>query len=248
MAERRMFTKKITESDAFLEMPSSAQNLYFHLNMEADDDGFVNAPKKIMRMVGASDDDIKLLIMKKFVLVFDSGVIVIKHWRMHNLIRSDRYHPTQYQEEFRTLELKEDNAYRQPLKAIEEEPERCLATTWQPNDNQMEPEVRLGKDRRGKVSIVRHKHGEYQNVLLTDEEMEKLKTEFPNDYQQRIERLSEYIASTGKRYKNHLATIRSWARKDRPREEKPPVYDSSTNKDMSADDEAELLRLMKGEI
>lgn len=148
-----MFTKKITESDAFLEMPSSAQNLYFHLNMEADDDGFVNAPKKIMRMVGASEDDFKLLLVKKFILVFESGVIVIKHWRMHNLIRADRYHPTQYQEEYRSLELKEDNAYRLTTNTIEEEPQKELATTWQPSGNQMETEVRLGKDSIGKVSI-----------------------------------------------------------------------------------------------
>lgn len=152
MAERRMFTKKITESDAFLEMPSSAQNLYFHLNMEADDDGFVNAPKKIMRMVGASDDDIKLLILKKFVIVFESGVIVIKHWRMHNLIRADRHHDTQYQEELKRLEIKENKAYRLVTDNNEEQPQISMTTTWQPDDTQMETEVRLGKDRLDKSS------------------------------------------------------------------------------------------------
>ena len=158
--------------------------------------------------------------------------------------------PTKYQNLLATLYFDENMSYSQ-TPDDGHKPVVNLATNGKPSDNQtgdnLATEVRLGKDRIDKVSIVRHKHGEYQNVLLTDEEMEKLKTEFPNDYQQRIERLSEYIASTGKRYKNHLATIRSWARKDKPREEKPPVYDSSTNKDMSADDEAELLRLMKGE-
>lgn len=106
-----MFTKKITESDAFLEMPSSTQMLYFHFCMNADDDGFVNNPKKIQRMCGASDDDFKLLIAKSFVLTFDSGIIVIKHWKMHNYIQSDRYVPTDYVEEKSMLGLKKNKAY-----------------------------------------------------------------------------------------------------------------------------------------
>lgn len=136
MAEKRMFTKKITESDAFLDMPLSAQCLYFHLNMNADDDGFVNAPKKIQRLIGAKDDDLKLLIAKSFILVFETGVLVIKHWRMHNTIRQDRYHPTDYQEEYKKLELKGNNSY-----------------TWQPNGNQMEAENRLDKISIDKNSI-----------------------------------------------------------------------------------------------
>lgn len=115
MAEKRMFTKKITESDAFLDMPLSAQCLYFHLNMCADDDGFVNAPKKIQRLIGAKDDDLKILIMKSFLLVFEHGVVVIKHWRMHNTIRQDRYHPTDYQEEFKSLGLKSNGSYSMKL-------------------------------------------------------------------------------------------------------------------------------------
>ena len=79
MAEKRMFTQKIIDSDAFLEMPTSAQALYFHLNMRADDDGFVNNPKKITRYVGAAEDDLKLLLLKRFIIGFESGVIVIKH-------------------------------------------------------------------------------------------------------------------------------------------------------------------------
>ena len=106
MAERRMFAKTIVDSDAFLDMPLSSQALYFHLSMRADDDGFVNNPKKIQRMIGCSDDDLKLLIAKRFVLIFDSGVIVIKHWRLHNTLRKDRYKPTIYQEEFKKLILK----------------------------------------------------------------------------------------------------------------------------------------------
>lgn len=111
MAQKRCFTPKIVESDAFLEMPLSTQCLYFHLNFSADDDGFVNSPKKVMKMVGCSEDDLKLLIAKSFVLVFESGVLVIKHYRMHNTLKNDRYKPTDYQEEFAQLGLKDNNSY-----------------------------------------------------------------------------------------------------------------------------------------
>ena len=111
MAERRMFAKTIIDSDAFLDMPLSAQALYFHLSMRADDEGFVNNPKRVQRMIGASDDDLKLLIMKRFILAFDSGVIVIKHWRIHNYIAKDRFTPTVYKEERGELQLDEKNAY-----------------------------------------------------------------------------------------------------------------------------------------
>ena len=99
MAERRMFAKTIIDSDAFIDMPLSTQTLYFHLSMRADDDGFINNPKKIQRMIGATDDDLKLLLAKRYILAFDSGVIVIKHWKIHNYIEKDRYKPTVYIEE-----------------------------------------------------------------------------------------------------------------------------------------------------
>ena len=111
MAQKRMFTMKIVDSDAFLDMPMSAQCLYFHLNMRADDDGFIGNPKRIMRTVGARDDDMRILISKRFVLTFDNGVIVIKHWRMHNCISQNRYHETQYTDEKRTLLLKDNKSY-----------------------------------------------------------------------------------------------------------------------------------------
>ena len=111
MAERRMFTKKIIDSDAFMDMPLSTQALYFHLNMRADDDGFINNPRKIMRMIGASEDDMKVLLTKRFIIGFESGVVVVKHWRMHNLLRKDRYTETHYMEEKNMLFLKENGAY-----------------------------------------------------------------------------------------------------------------------------------------
>ncbi|HFJ5786140.1 replisome organizer [Enterococcus faecium] len=234
MAERRMFAKTIIDSDAFLDMPLSTQALYFHLSMRADDDGFINNPKKIQRMVGCGDDDLKLLMAKRFILVFESGVIVIKHWKIHNYIRNDRYKPTLYQDEKALLADKDNKAY-----TFAEELSKHDEKLGIPDDNQavyqMDTQVRLGKDRLGKDRLgkdskeikdltpskkskakpIRHKYGEYKNVLLSDEQMEKLKTEFPNDYQERIERLSEYCESSGKTYKNYLATIRSWARKEK---------------------------------
>ena len=140
MAEKRMFTQKIIDSDAFLDMPLTTQALYFHLNMRADDDGFINNPKRIQRTIGASDDDLKLLIAKRFLICFDSGVIVIKHWRMHNTLRKDRYSPTQYQEELKTLDVKDNNSYTE--KRNDSLPEtdwqpvgNQMATRWQPNGN-----------------------------------------------------------------------------------------------------------------
>ena len=111
MAERRMFAKTIVLSDAFLDMPLSARCLYFTFGMLADDDGFVNSPKSIMRQSGASNDDLNLLIAKKFILTFDSGVIVIKHWRINNYLRNDRYKETTYLEEKNALVIKENGVY-----------------------------------------------------------------------------------------------------------------------------------------
>ena len=116
MAERRMFAKTIIDSDAFLDMPLSTQALYFHLSMRADDEGFVNNPKKIQRMIGASDDDCKLLMAKRFILTFESGVIVIKHWYIHNYIQKDRCKETLYQEEKSTLALDDKKAYTEAVK------------------------------------------------------------------------------------------------------------------------------------
>ena len=104
MAQRRMFSKKVTDTDKFLEMPLSSQALYFHLNMGADDDGFIDRPKTIQKTIGASDDDMKLLTVKQFIIPFESGIVVIKDWRIHNYIRKDTYQPTIYQEEKRLVE------------------------------------------------------------------------------------------------------------------------------------------------
>ena len=146
MAERRMFAKTIIDSDAFLDMPMSTQALYFHLSMRADDDGFINNPKRIQRMIGASDDDLKLLIAKSFIIVFESGVVVIKHWKIHNYIQSDRYKPTVYAEEKSLLDIKKNKAYT--LNSNE-----CIQNGYIMDTQDRLGKDRLGKDRLGKDSI-----------------------------------------------------------------------------------------------
>ena len=251
MAQRRMFAMTIIDSDAFLDMPLSAQALYFHLSMRADDEGFINNPKRIQRAIGASDDDMKLLNAKNFVIRFGSGIVVIKHWRIHNYIRGDRLKGTVYAEERKMLDVKGNGAYTikpELTRIAEDGAGACqsnvshLSDKCQSNVSQMTDacpaNVGIGKDRLDKVSIgevkeinarartreekpVKHRYGEYNNVLLSDDEMEKLKAEFPNDWQERIDNLSRGIASHGYKYKNHLATIRNWARRDEARKPSP---------------------------
>lgn len=143
MAERRMFAKTIIDSDAFLTMPASSQNLYFHLGMRADDDGVVNNPRTIMRLVGAHEDDMNILISKKFVIVLQDSLIVIKHWKINNYIRSDRYVQSKYKEEISCLSLDENNAYSVNNSQV--------TTTCQPAGI---PTVSTGKVSIGKDSIV----------------------------------------------------------------------------------------------
>lgn len=111
MAKRRMFSKDIITSDAFLDMPASTRNLYFYLSMEADDDGFVNKPLAIMRTIGGGKDDMNLLFHKKFIIDCGDGIVVIKHWRIHNYIAKDRYTETKYKEKKEQLILDENKAY-----------------------------------------------------------------------------------------------------------------------------------------
>lgn len=141
MAERRMFAKSIIDSDAFLDLPQSTQLLYFHLAMRADDDGFVNNPKRVARTVGCGDDDARLLLAKQFIISFASGVIVIRHWRMHNYIQKDRYHETVCKDEKASIQLTENGTYL-PLDTA------CIQ-----NVSKMDTEVRLGKDSISKSNI-----------------------------------------------------------------------------------------------
>lgn len=159
MARKRMFSPEIVGSDAFLDMPTSSQLLYFHLAMRADDDGFVT-PKMVMRLIGSGDDDIKVLILKRFILPFESGVIVIKHWLIHNLIRSDLYKETLYKKEKETLGLNENGAYTELREGVSEI-KQIEAPEWlkkrrkggERTANVPQTVPRIGKDRIGKDRI-----------------------------------------------------------------------------------------------
>lgn len=145
MSERRMFTKKITDADAFTSLPPTTQAFYFHLCMNADDDGFNNKIRQAMFNAHADQNDYNLLVQQRFIIPFESGIIVIKHWKLHNIIRNDRYHETEYVDEKARLVLKENGVYT--------ESDNQVTTKCQPSDNQMETEVRLGKVSIGKDSI-----------------------------------------------------------------------------------------------
>jgi len=148
MAERRMFAKTVIDSDAFLDMALSTQALYFHLSMRADDDGFVNNPKKIMRMVGAGEDELKVLVGKKFIIGFESGIIVIKHWKLHNYIQKDRYKATVYHEEMNKIGTKDNNVYTMDTKCVQDGDTGKVRLG--------KDRLELGKDRLGKVSLYEH--------------------------------------------------------------------------------------------
>lgn len=348
MAERRMFAKTIVLSDAFLDMPMSARCLYFTLGMFADDDGFINNPKSIMRQCGASQDDMNILLFRKFLISFDDGVIVIKHWRIHNYIQKDRYIPTKYEEHKLSLGLDSNNAYTLDgiIEMVDKEPlsdarqkrldavknsslpysftykirqafvgEKCpicgctmgvairsnddpiIATTPMPTiqhnipisqggthelDNisvicskcnmsiqdkptgelnnalvakkwaeicgvsGMDTQVSIGKNSidKNRVSIesnnntnnkkaVKHKHGEYGRVLLTDKEYEKLVADFGADkIEQQITLLDEYVESNNNKnkYTNFNLVLRKsinngWFDKTRKPTTEYDVYD-----------------------
>lgn len=232
MAERRMFAKTIVTSDAFLDMPLSARCLYFTLGMFADDDGFVNNPKSIMRQVGASTDDLNLLLLKRFILSFESGVVVIKHWRIHNYIQKDRYKETKYLDEKSTLSVDDNGAYTE-----------CIQDVYK-----LDTQVRLGEDRIVKDSIeecisaeptpapkkpTKHKRGEYSHVLLTEDQEQKLIDEYGEIVTAKaITFLDEYIEMKGYKAKNHYLAIKKWVIDAvKEREPKQSSYQSSFDTD-----------------
>jgi uncharacterized phage protein (TIGR02220 family) len=152
MAERRMFAKSVIESDIFLDLSATARLLYFDLGMRGDDDGFVDSPRRVMRITGASDDDLKLLIAKHFLIPFESGVVVIRHWKIHNYLRSDRYKPTLYQQEKELLTEGASGIYDMLS-------DFGIPTVHQPSTECL-PSGSIGKDRLGKVRGTEDRGGE----------------------------------------------------------------------------------------
>ena len=210
VAKKRMFNIDIVGSDAFLDMAHESQALYLQLSMRADDDGFIGNPKTVVRIAGVSNAAFEELLQKRFILQFQSGVVVVKHWKINNDIKKDRYSPTVYTDEFQMLSTKENKAYTERSVNVS-----TLDTERRQNVSTLDTQYSIDENSKDKDSIVlcKHAHGFFSNVLLTDEEMQKLSSEIPNldDY---IERLSNYLANNKKEYKSHCATIRNWYKRD----------------------------------
>lgn len=146
MAEKRMFSKKIVDVDSFLDMPATARLLYYDLAMRADDDGFVGSPRGIMRLTGATNDDMNILLMRGFVLTFETGVIVIRHWRLHNYIQKDRYKPTEYTKEKARLSVDESGAYEMDTECIQPVSNPCPQIRDRYRDRLDSGQVRLDEN------------------------------------------------------------------------------------------------------
>ena len=219
MAQRRMFSRKITESDQFLDMPMSAQSLYFHINMQADDDGFVGNVKTIKRMIGASDDDLKLLIAKQFLIPFDTGIVVIRDWKIHNYIQKDRYTETFYKHEKAMLETTDNKQYQ------------VMDTECIQDVSSLDTQVRLGKDRLGKDRLEIEKEIDSNNSQQSQKRyaddsqymkvavylFEKIKERLPNkkepDFQKWADEVRKTVELDGvpvERYKEVL----DWSQND----------------------------------
>lgn len=202
-----MFSLKIVDSDLFLDMPLSSQCLYFHLSMRADDDGFVNNSKKIIKIIGANEDDLKILIAKGFVIVFEQGIIVITHWKINNFIRKDRYKPPLYENEVQSLSQTKNGMY---IKEVGCHLVAERLTSGQPSIDK----VSIDKGRVEQDTPFSF-YGEYQNIILTDEQYKTLQGKLQGHTDIMIGKLSRYIKSTGKTYQDHYVTILNWYEQDK---------------------------------
>lgn len=258
MAERRMFAKTIIDSDAFLDMPLTSQALYFHLSMRADDDGFVNNPKRIQRLIGANDNDLGMLIAKRFLIPFESGIVVIKHWRIHNYIQNDRYKESVYTDEKGMLEIKPNKAYSFKKSLCIQDEEDMYPECIQ-NVSKVDTQVRLGKDREGEVSVeeqitahVPTLYGDHNLVSLSDAELEGLVNtygkEITDDY---IQRIDDYMYYNNKQYPSHYKTIIRWIEKDKKdgayhKPAKPSTFNNFEQRD-ETDYDKQVREMMKAQ-
>lgn len=220
MAERRMFAKTIIDSDAFIDMPLSTQALYFHLSMRADDDGFINNPKKIQRMVGASDDDLKVLVMKRFIIPFESGIVVIKHWKIHNYIQKDRYKPTVYVEEKAMLVSKDNGSYTECIHDVSKAETqvsigKSIDSLGQYSGSVGEDtDTAATADRSTQLKLIGGTLGK-NVVYLTDEQLEKLLDKMGMDaFNRYVGRLADYIIEKNAHINSHYNTILKWYEED----------------------------------
>lgn len=215
MAEKRMIAKSIVDSDAFLDMPVTARLLYFDLNIRADDDGFVNSPKKIMRITGASQDDLTILALKKFIIPFENGVIVIKHWRVHNYIRKDTYTETNYQDQKAMLELDKKGIYHlrqygetQHLEGAVTEPSRsCDEIVAQTSID----EISIDQSSKEKNNEKKQKVKFAEYVSMEQKEYDALVDRLGEQFTRKcIEKLDNYKGASKKKYASDYRAILSW--------------------------------------
>jgi hypothetical protein len=224
-----MFSKTVIDSDAFLDMPLSTQALYFHFAMRADDDGLINNARKIQRMLGASDDDCKLLVAKDYIICFDSGIVAVTHWKQHNYIQKDRYRGSKHLAEKNQLLLKDDKTYEkaciQDVYRLDTQDSIGKLSIDKDRDS-------IGKDSKGECEGERKPNftplksqtveksvensaslllGSHANVQLTDKELARLKLLYPAQWERMIEDLSAFMATTGKKYDRHYDIITGWA-------------------------------------
>ena len=221
MAQKRMFDKTITNDDCFLEMPIGSQVLYFHLSMNADDDGFINNWKSIMRMIGAKEDDLKVLIAKSYVIPFDTGVIVIKHWKINNYLRNDRYKPTRFQEEYKQLVLNNDLVYQLDTNGIHS----------------------IDKNRIDKNSI-EYKESTKKFIKPTIEEI----TEYCKERNNGINANAFYDFYESKNWyvgknkmKDWKACVRTWEQRQPKKETKPEWFDKELKNEKITEEEKQQL-------
>ncbi len=220
-----MFTKKVTDSDDFIAMGASAQALYLHLNQGADDEGFTNQVQMAMFKAHASIDDLKVLLAKRFIIQFESGVIVIKHWRMHNTLRKDRFTPTNFQEELKQLGIKSNGSYTLDMAQAERLPNGCQMVAVDKSS------INLEKEREGEVNL---DYSECSTTATTDDKIQVWEGSLGKgvvrltenqigalldelglsafDYY--VERLADFIIEKKARVRNHYETILQWARED----------------------------------
>lgn len=212
MGNHRMFSNTLTDSDSFLEMPLSTQALYFHLGMKTDDEGFVGNPKKTIRSVNCTEDDFQPLVTKGYVICFESGVVVITHWHIHNKIRKDRFKDTIYQDEKKHLTLSESGVYSLKAEYVNQ-----VSTSCQPSVNQTETQGKQNnqskKEKEDNFSTL-ITCGRHKNVLLSSSLYHKIKETIPPDsFQKVIDRLSDRLKDDPNISKDRqLELLYNWAK------------------------------------
>ena len=226
MANKRMFDKQVVGSDKFIDLPNSSKALYFMAGMEADDKGFFQ-PRKLQRMCGFSDDDYKILIAKGFFITFESGVMVVTDWNKNNWLDTRRITETEYTDELKMLKL----INRKYEFNLENDDAKQMLSQNSIDQNSIDINNTIAKKER---------YGEFENVLLTDKEYHKLEQANLLPY---IEKLSSYIASKGKKYKSHYATILTWARGDNKDTKKHSVEPEWLDKDIEEEMSDETRRI-----